>query len=154
MRFGITFGQLNPAFFEDVVVEADRLGFESAWLPEHLVFPVEMKGQLIPGEEHPPVPASVPVFDAAAYLSYIAARTTRIRLGTYVYLFGLRHPFVSARAFATLDIVSGGRAESRHPAPAGSRRPSGAAVGLDPRAWHAGGSTKRWRCAAASGPRT
>ena len=44
------------------------------------------------------------------YLSYVAARTTSIRLGTYVYLLGLRHPFVTARAFATLDWVSGGRA--------------------------------------------
>jgi probable F420-dependent oxidoreductase len=111
MKFGMTFGQLNPKYFHDVALEADRLGFESAWLPEHLVFPVEMRGQLVPGEEHPPVPASTPVFDACAYLSWIAAQTTQLRLGTFVYLLGLRHPFVGARAFATLDIVSGGRAE-------------------------------------------
>jgi probable F420-dependent oxidoreductase len=111
VRFGLTFGQLNPAFFEEVAVEADRLGFESAWLPEHLVFPLRIEGQLVPGEDHPPVPPTVPIFDACAYLSYLAARTERLRLGTFVYLLGLRHPFVSARAFATLDIVSGGRAE-------------------------------------------
>lgn len=111
MDFGITFGQLNPAFFVEAATEADRLGFESAWLPEHLVFPVEVAGQLIPGEEHPPVPSNIPIFDAAAYISYLAGRTERIRLGTFVYLLGLRHPFVSARAFATLDIVSRGRAE-------------------------------------------
>jgi alkanesulfonate monooxygenase SsuD/methylene tetrahydromethanopterin reductase-like flavin-dependent oxidoreductase (luciferase family) len=87
------------------------LGYESAWLPEHLVFPLELRGQLVPGEEHPPVPPSTPVYDACAYLSWIAAQTTQIRLGTFVYLLGLRHPFVGARAFATLDIVSGGRAE-------------------------------------------
>lgn len=111
MRFGITFGQLNPAAFLDAAVEADRLGFESAWLPEHLVFPVDVRGQLVPGEEHPPVPPSVPIFDACALLSFLAGHTERLRLGTFVYLLGLRHPFVSARAFATLDIVSGGRAE-------------------------------------------
>ena len=111
MKFGMTFGQLNPKYFHEAALEADRLGFESAWLPEHLVFPVEMRGQLVPGEEHPPVPASTPVFDACAYLSWIAAQTTRLRLGTFVYLLGLRHPFVGARAFATLDVVSGGRAE-------------------------------------------
>lgn len=111
MRFAITFGQLNPRAFVDAALAADRLGFESVWLPEHLVLPVEMRGQLIPGEEHPPVPASTPVFDAPAYLSYLAGITERVRLGTFVYLLGLRHPFVAARGFATLDVLSGGRAE-------------------------------------------
>ncbi|HXH55883.1 hypothetical protein [Iamia sp.] len=31
----------------------------------------------MPGEEHPPVPPTVPIFDACAYLSYLAARTER-----------------------------------------------------------------------------
>ncbi len=110
MDLGITFGQLNPAFWEPVAVEADRLGFESVWLPEHLVFPLEISGQLVPGEDHPPVPPTVPVYDACAYLSYLAARTERVKLGTFVYLLGIRHPFTSARSFATLDVVSGGRA--------------------------------------------
>jgi probable F420-dependent oxidoreductase len=111
VKFAMTFGQLNPAYFLEAVIEADRLGFESAWLPEHLVLPVEMRGRLVPGEQHPPVSASTPVFDACAYLSWIAAQTEGIRLGTFVYLLGLRHPFIGARAFATLDVVSGGRAE-------------------------------------------
>lgn len=110
MDFGITFGQLNPGVWEDVATEADRLGFESLWLPEHLVFPLEVRGELVPGEEHPPVPSSTPVYDAPSYLSYIAAKTGQIKLGTFVYLLGIRHPFVSARGFATLDVVSGGRA--------------------------------------------
>lgn len=110
MDLGITFGQLNPARWEEVAVEADRLGYESVWLPEHLVFPLEISGQLIPGEEHPPVPPTVPIFEPCSYLSYLAARTERIGLGTFVYLLGIRHPFVSARGFATLDVLSGGRA--------------------------------------------
>lgn len=131
MRFATTFGQLNPAFWQEAAVEADRLGFESIWLPEHLVLPVEMRGQLVPGEEHPPIPASTPVFDAAAYLSWIAAQTQRIRLGTFVYLLGIRHPFVGARAFATLDVISGGRAEVG--VGAGWMVNEWEAVGLDPR---------------------
>jgi probable F420-dependent oxidoreductase len=51
----------------------------------------------------------VPVFDALAYLAYLAALTSRIRLGTYVYNIGLRHPFSTARAAATVDVLSGGR---------------------------------------------
>lgn len=131
MKFGFTFGQLNPAFFVGAVEAADRLGYESAWLPEHLVLPVEMRGQLVPGEEHPPVPASTPVFDAAAYLAYVAGRTEQIRLGTFVYLLGLRHPFVGARAFATLDVVSGGRTEVG--VGAGWLVTEWEAAGLDPR---------------------
>lgn len=110
MRLGLTFGQLNPAAWQDVAVAADELGYESLWLPEHLVFPLEVSGQLIPGEEHPPVPPTVPIYEPCAYLSFLAARTTQIRLGTFVYLLGIRHPFISARAFATLDVLSGGRA--------------------------------------------
>ena len=131
MRFAITFGQLNPAFFLDAALEADRLGFESVWLPEHLVFPLELRGQLIPGEEHPPVPPSTPVFDACAYLSYLAGLTSNIRLGTFVYLLGLRHPFVGARGFATLDVLSGGRAEVG--IGAGWLVTEWEAAGLDPR---------------------
>jgi probable F420-dependent oxidoreductase len=111
MKIGVALGRLNPAFHLDVAVEAERLGFESVWLPEHLVFPIDMSGSPHPGSDQPPVPPSTPVFDCFAYLSYLAGRTDRIRLGTHVYLMGLRHPFVAARAVQTLDLVSGGRAE-------------------------------------------
>ncbi len=111
MELAITFGQLNPRAWHEAGLAADALGFESVWLPEHLVFPLEMRGQLVPGEEHPPVPPSMPIYEPTAYLAWLAAQTTRIRLGTFVYLLGIRHPFVGARAFATLDVLSGGRAE-------------------------------------------
>lgn len=110
IKLGITFGQLNPGLWQEAAVAADQLGYESLWLPEHLVFPLQIEGQLIPGEEHPPVPPTVPIFEPCAYLSYLAATTERVKLGTFVYLLGIRHPFVSARGFATLDILSRGRA--------------------------------------------
>jgi probable F420-dependent oxidoreductase len=49
------------------------------------------------------------VIDAPAMLGAIAARTTRIRLGTDVYLLGLRHPLISARVWTTVDMISAGR---------------------------------------------
>ncbi len=91
MKLGVALGVLNPAFHFDVAVEADRLGFESVWLPEHLVFPVEMEGSPL-GADHPPVPPETPVFDCFAYLSFLAGRTERVKLGSHVYLLGLRHP--------------------------------------------------------------
>lgn len=111
MRFGIALGALNSHFHVDATDEAERLGFESVWLPEHLVLPVRMSRSPHPGDEHPPVPPTTPVFDAFAYLGFLAGRTRHVRLGTHVYNLGLRHPFTSARAVQTLDVLSGGRVE-------------------------------------------
>jgi probable F420-dependent oxidoreductase len=111
MKFGIALGRLNPAFFVECSVEADRLGYESVWLPEHLVFTTKLSRSPHPGEEHPPVPPDTPIFDAFGYLAYLAGVTEGVRLGTHVYNIGLRHPFTTARGVQTLDIVSGGRLE-------------------------------------------
>ena len=122
-------------------------------MPEHLVLPVAVGRKPLRRADHPPIPSDVPVFDALAYLSYLAGRTEQIRFGTHVYNIGLRHPFVVARAVATLDVVSGGRAEFgigrqlagggmggggsrlRHPGPAGGRGHRGVPAAVD-RAGH------------------
>ena len=111
MKFGIALGALNSHFHVDATDEAERLGYESVWLPEHLVLPVRMSRSPHPGDEHPPVPPTTPVFDAFAYLGFLAGRTRHVRLGTHVYNLGLRHPFISARAVQTLDVLSDGRVE-------------------------------------------
>jgi probable F420-dependent oxidoreductase len=130
MKFAVTFGRMRPDIWVEAAVAAERLGFESIWLPEHLVLPVAMAGSPYAGAEHPPVPPATPLFDAASMLSFVAARTSTIRLGTYVYLLGLRHPFISARAFATLDWLSGGRVTIG--AGAGWLKEEWEAVGIDP----------------------
>jgi probable F420-dependent oxidoreductase len=111
MRFGVALGALNAHFHVEAAAAAEALGYESVWLPEHLVLPVHMSRSPRAGEDHPPVPPTVPVFDAFAYLAFLAGRCPNLRLGTHVYNLGLRHPFVAARAVQTLDVVSGGRAE-------------------------------------------
>lgn len=131
MRFGILLKDMNPSIWPEAVALADELGFESVWIADHLVFPLAMRGELVPGEEHPPVPSHTPIFDVPAYLSYLAGITKRIRLGVYVYLLAMRHPFVTARGFATLDIVSNGRAELG--VGAGWLLNEWEAAGLDPR---------------------
>jgi alkanesulfonate monooxygenase SsuD/methylene tetrahydromethanopterin reductase-like flavin-dependent oxidoreductase (luciferase family) len=50
MKFGITFGQLHNAVWADAAIAADELGYESVWMPEHLVLPTTMEGELVPGE--------------------------------------------------------------------------------------------------------
>jgi probable F420-dependent oxidoreductase len=131
MKFGVALSRLNPAFHLEATLEAERLGFESVWMADHLVFPVEMAGSPHPGDDAPPVPPTTPVFDAFGWLCFLAARTSRIRLGTNVYLLGLRHPFAAARAVQTLDVLSEGRAELG--VGAGWLREEWLAAGLDPR---------------------
>ena len=109
MKFGVHLGSVNPRFWGDVAAEADRLGFESVWVPEHLVVPLAASGSPHHGSDRPPIKSDIPMFDALGILCHLAARTTRIRLGTHVYNIGLRHPFVTARAAATVDFLSGGR---------------------------------------------
>jgi len=111
MKVGISLGRLNPSRWVEATVVADRLGYESAWIPEHMVLPVQMAGSPHAGSDHPPIPADIPVFDVFAYLSFLAGQTEQIHFGTQVYNIGLRHPFVVARAVTTLDVVSGGRVE-------------------------------------------
>ena len=111
MKFGVALGALNPRVHEEATLEAERLGYESVWLPEHLVFTRAMSRSPHPGEEHPPVPPDTPIYDAFAYLGYLAARTNTLRLGTHVYNIGLRHPFTAARGAQTVDVLSGGRFE-------------------------------------------
>lgn len=101
MKFGIPPASVHPGLWPDLTKHAEALGFESVWLPEHLVLPARMSGSPHYGDTHPPVPPQTPILDALSYLSLLAAQTSTIRLSTYVYNVDLRHPFVSARAAVT-----------------------------------------------------
>jgi probable F420-dependent oxidoreductase len=111
LKFGVALGALNAHFHLDATLAAEALGYESVWLPEHLVFTRAMSRSPHPGEEHPPVPPDTPIYDAFAYLAFLAGRTERVRLGTHVFNIGLRHPFTTARGVQTLDVLSNGRFE-------------------------------------------
>ena len=111
MKVGLPLGMLNPRLWKEVTILADQLGYESVWIPEHLILPVRSSGSPFSGQEHPPIPPDIPVFDPFVYMGMLAGCTEKIRFGTHVYNIGLRHPFVTARAVSTLDVVSGGRVE-------------------------------------------
>jgi probable F420-dependent oxidoreductase len=111
LKYGIHLGAANPRLWASIAQEADRLGFNSVWIPEHLIVPLNAAGSPHHGAEHPPIPSDIPIFDAFAVLAFLAAQTERIRLGINVYNIGLRHPFVTARAASTVEMLSGGRLE-------------------------------------------
>ncbi|MFC4906348.1 TIGR03619 family F420-dependent LLM class oxidoreductase [Actinomadura gamaensis] len=110
MKFGVPLSLVHQAAWKDLAVTADRVGFESVWLAEHLVFATDLSMATYPYTNKPGITPTTPLYDAPAYLCALASLTSRVRLGTAVYLYGLRHPLIGARTFATLDQISGGRA--------------------------------------------
>jgi alkanesulfonate monooxygenase len=73
---------------------AEELGFESLWAWDHILLGVE---------------PSFPILDSITTLGAIAARTSRIKLGTGILVLPLRNPVVAAKALGSLDVISGGR---------------------------------------------
>jgi probable F420-dependent oxidoreductase len=102
--------QDEPRLLLAVAEEADRLGYESLWLPDHLAVPMHVESSPESGHAQPTTDATG-YYDSFVFYGYLAARTSRIRFGTGVYVLAMRHPFVAARAVQTLDIVSNGRVE-------------------------------------------
>jgi probable F420-dependent oxidoreductase len=115
MKFGIC----TPIGFGIVAELVDFLGpaleqrgFESVWVSEHVVlfdehhsrYPYTPDGQM-------PIPATIGMADPFIALTYLAARTTTLRLGTGVCILPQRNPVYTAKQVADLDVVSGGRAE-------------------------------------------
>ena len=73
---------------------AEALGFESLWAWDHILLGVE---------------PSFPIIDSITTLGAVAARTSRIKLGTGVLVLPLRNPVVAAKALGSLDLISKGR---------------------------------------------
>lgn len=88
---------VTPELLVQLVRQAEDLGYEAAWLPDH-VLPPQPFGGVFGG-----------VYEPLLTLSHLAAVTQRIRLGTSVLILPLREPFVAAKQIATLDLLSGGR---------------------------------------------
>ncbi|HEY6759943.1 MAG TPA: LLM class F420-dependent oxidoreductase [Baekduia sp.] len=110
MKFGVPLAA-ELAELPGLASAAEAAGCESVWVPEHLIWPAVIAPAYPYSESgEPPVALDVPTYDPWVLLGWIAAHTTRIRLGTSVYILPLRDPHVTARAVASLDLVSGGRA--------------------------------------------
>jgi len=83
---------------ERIVRVADEGGLDTVWVPDHLV-------QHAPGTE-----PTDPQLEACTTLGWLAARSTRVRLGALVSPVTFRPPAVLIKAVSTLDALSGGRA--------------------------------------------
>jgi probable F420-dependent oxidoreductase len=81
-----------------VVVEAERLGYDFCTCSEHIGVPTEIAKER-GGTYWDPLPA----------FGYLAARTTTIRFATFVLVLGYHHPLAIVKRYGTLDRISNGR---------------------------------------------
>lgn len=110
MKFGLSLAGLSPRNHAEVARHAEAAGFESLWMPEHLVLPDTLPATYpYSGTGEAPITSAAAAYDPWVVLGAIAASTTTIRLATNVYILPLRHPIVTARAVLSLDRVSRGR---------------------------------------------
>jgi probable F420-dependent oxidoreductase len=110
MKIGVPLFRIRPEQAQAVARRAEALGFESVWVPEHVVFPPRFESRYpYAADGIPPITPESPLLDPLLLLTHVAAATSTIRLGTNIYLVPLRHPLLTARTAVTLDVLSGGR---------------------------------------------
>ena len=80
----------NPANIERFVVRAEELGFHGIWAGDHVFYGVD-------------------VLQPLHLLTWVAAKTSRVRLGQAVMLSAYLNPVLLAKAASTIDVLSGGR---------------------------------------------
>ena len=102
MRVGIHLPHIGrksgPGAIRRAAIQAEELGFADAWTSEHIIIP---KGA--------PYPPSAIFYDPVLTLTWAAAFTKRIGLGTSVLVLPMRHPLPLAKELATLQNLSEGR---------------------------------------------
>lgn len=106
MKFGLfsmnSFVCSYPEAAVEIAQHTESAGFESLWAGEHIV---------LPDPRVPPSPAApdARILDPVVALTFLAAHTRRVRLGTGIIILPQRNPLVLAKELASLDVLSGGR---------------------------------------------
>lgn len=99
---GIHLPQAGPAAsgeaMRQAAVLAEELGYSDVWVSDHVAVPT--------GADYPP---SAYVFEPLVALTWVAAYTKRVGLGTTVLVLPMRNPLIVAKMVASLDHLSGGR---------------------------------------------
>ncbi|MFI7501362.1 LLM class F420-dependent oxidoreductase [Streptomyces sp. NPDC049687] len=88
----------GPADLVEIARAADRAGFTYIACCDHVAIPRRLADAM-----------GTVWYDPVATLAHLAAVTERVRLLAHVAVVGLRHPLVTAKQYATLDALSGGR---------------------------------------------
>jgi len=103
MKFGVRLavqGEMGAPgagfdYAKSMALEAERLGFDSVWLPDHVINAHMQK--------------RTPMLECWTVLSALAVLTGKVKLAGHTFNNSLRNPAVMAKMAATLDVISGGR---------------------------------------------
>lgn len=102
MKFGMHLPQAGPAAsaaaIHAVAKQAEELGFDDVWVSDHVAVPKDAV-----------YPPSAYILDPLIALTWGAAATERVGLGTTVLVLPLRPPVLLAKMLGSLDVMSGGR---------------------------------------------
>ncbi len=102
MQYGIHLPHIgrkaSPATIREAAIQSEALGFDDVWVSEHIIVPR--------GASYPPSPS---FYDPVLTLTWAAAATRRVRLGTSVLVLPMRHPLPLAKELATFQNLSEGR---------------------------------------------
>ncbi len=113
MRVGFGLPQVGPLATPKTVVQAaqkaEALGYDSLWVFDRLLYPVKPQTPYVATPDGSLPDVYKRVLDPVETLTFAAAHTTRIALGTSVLDIPFYHPVVLARQLTTLDVLSGGR---------------------------------------------
>ncbi len=116
MRFDLWMPTANPfttgALLATLGAEAEDRGIGTIWVGEHVVL-FDDYGSAYPYAEDGriPVPPGTGLLEPLTTLTYLAAHTTTVRLGTAMCLLPQRNPVYTAKEVSTLDWLSGGRVD-------------------------------------------
>jgi probable F420-dependent oxidoreductase len=114
MRFGVHLvasgKMIEGEKIARVARRAEELGYDSLWVSDHIIFPAELRSPYpySPDGKLPLDPAN-PLLEPFTVLSYAAAVTKTIKLGTSVIIVPYRDPLVTAKIVSSLDVLSNGR---------------------------------------------
>ena len=115
MKFGIHYSLgvgMNPTIddYVRVATKAEELGYNSAWLGDHIVIPEKIESTYpYTPDGSTSFPRRLPFPDTFVLLAALGAHTTTIKLGTSVIVVPYRNPLPVAKAVATVDMATHGR---------------------------------------------
>ncbi len=113
MNVGLTLPQLGPHVTREAVrgfcEEAERLGFASLWVQEHLFFALNPSAPYAARPGMPVPEAYRTTFAATELLMAAVAWTERVTIGTSILVGGYHRPVELAQRLATIDVLSNGR---------------------------------------------
>lgn len=112
MRYGFYLPIRGPTAAPDalatLVAKAEGFGFSSVMIADHIVFPTVIESKY-PYTVGGAFPGQGDALEQLTLMSFVAAKTERLRLVSSVMILPYRNPVLTAKVLATIDVLSGGR---------------------------------------------